>query len=446
MGYCRPRWVSDWTYRAIMNAIQNRAVQQVSASSLLKLGDKAILLSGMVLPEKSFGQFKSLLAIETSAEISRPSPGAYSIRFEDSDGQILATYPFEPTGLSEGEEQVFSFLLPKAEGAKRVLLLQDDQVLDTRSASAYPPTVNITSHQNGTTLDSSNAILQWTANDTDGDELASSVRYSTDGGTTWQTLISSWPESSYLDLQTLAKTDNGILRVLVSDGFHTTSTQVRVSFPAADRFANVEIVEPTPSVTIAVSQTLALAGMGYDLNHAPFVESQLLWTSDKDGLLGTGSQLSIADLSAGTHTITLHVEGGSNGKTIDTVEVAVVENPSLLPLRPDQLIVDRDEIALDVPDGIVSETIVVDNLNSVNALEWSVTSSEPWLVLDKASGTTPMRMVVSLNQSLLPSGTQTATLRFSNSMATEQMVEIPVRVENGNVVDMQRIYLPIIMQ
>lgn len=347
--------------------------------------------------------------------------------------------------LSEGAQKHFSLMLPQADGATRIVLLHNDQILDTRAASAHLPQVNITSHADGATLDGSNTTVQWSATDGDNDSLTATIQYSTDDGTTWQTLITAWPNSSYkLDLPTLARADSAILRVLVSDGFHTTSTQVGVTFPAADRSASLEIVEPATPVTIAVSQTIAFAGIGTDVNNSPFADGQLLWTSDKDGLLGSGVQLSIADLSAGEHTISLRVEGDNEGDVIDTATVTVVENPSLLPPEPDRLTVDTPAIVLSVPNGFTSTTLVIDNQNSVNRLDWTVTSSESWLLVDATSGTTPMRLRVSLNQALLPAGAQTATLNFSSPSVSQQDTEVSVRVENGQAVEMRQIFLPYI--
>lgn len=94
MGYCRPQWVSDYTYRRFVNAIQSLEARQVSAASLLGQGDSALLVSGIVLPNGDSGQIQTVLQTEAATTVDAPVAGDYSIRLENDSQVVLATHSF----------------------------------------------------------------------------------------------------------------------------------------------------------------------------------------------------------------------------------------------------------------------------------------------------------------------------------------------------------------
>jgi hypothetical protein len=49
----------------------------------------------------------------------------------------------------------------------------------------------------------------------------------------------------------------------------------------------------------------------------------MTWTSDRDGLLGSGSPLSVTTLSPGTHIVTLSADDGDGHVATETVRLTV---------------------------------------------------------------------------------------------------------------------------
>lgn len=84
----------------------------------------------------------------------------------------------------------------------------------------------------------------------------------------------------------------------------------------------VTILSPASGSTVGPQVTLE--GTGVDAEDGVLAGSSLRWTSDRDGLLGTGSPLEAGPLSAGAHRITLTAVDSGSRSGSDTVSVEVV--------------------------------------------------------------------------------------------------------------------------
>lgn len=84
----------------------------------------------------------------------------------------------------------------------------------------------------------------------------------------------------------------------------------------------VHIDAPPGAVTIGKGQWLALAGRASDPATGPLSATQLVWSSDRDGPLGTGPAINVL-LSAGTHRVSLTVTGDTGEMAVTTVDVIV---------------------------------------------------------------------------------------------------------------------------
>ena len=57
------------------------------------------------------------------------------------------------------------------------------------------------------------------------------------------------------------------------------------------------------------------------------IESRVSWSSDKDGILGSGSSITPSDLSVNTHTITASATDSGGKSASDSIIITVIENP-----------------------------------------------------------------------------------------------------------------------
>ncbi len=326
MSYGSPNWPSAFTYTHIRACLINPC--KTGTLSLAQMaGEPAILVSGIVTPTHGTGNLESVFAVDSSVSVSVPDPGTYTIRFEGSAGQMLASHSFEPgyvvasnagnANNGTGDVGYSSLLLPWNANTTRIVLLHDTQQLDMRSASNNAPTVSVTSPNGGESFTGSNATLTWSATDLDGDPIEYVVEYSADAGASWQTLAPLWLSTTFpLNLDVMAGTDRGLLRVLASDGFHTTQDQSDGTFSVAKHAPHASIQTPENDSLYVGGQLIILEGDGYDNEDGQLSGAALSWSSDLDGALGDGDSLAVnaSTLAEGAHTITLTAQD-SDGQT-----------------------------------------------------------------------------------------------------------------------------------
>lgn len=85
----------------------------------------------------------------------------------------------------------------------------------------------------------------------------------------------------------------------------------------------MRIVQPAGDTTLFVEQSLGLEAEAYDSDSGAMDDAQVRWTSDRDGILGEGAQLTIATLSAGVHLITVTADDGQGGVATASITVTV---------------------------------------------------------------------------------------------------------------------------
>jgi hypothetical protein len=211
-----------------------------------------------------------------------------------------------------GDFRVFLETLPAEQGVAGVRLLRGSTLLAERKASASPPQIRLLSPLSGGLRPG--ALVQWQAGDVDGDALTFSVSYSQDGGT-WRELGSDLRGTSYRLPSRLAGSSAAHLRVTAHDGFWTTSDTSAGTFVVAGNRPRVTILSADPGFA-PVGQTVLLAGAATDLDHGPVTDpGRFLWSSDINGILGTGTELTTRSLSRGIHIMNLTVtdDDGARG-------------------------------------------------------------------------------------------------------------------------------------
>lgn len=117
MAYCANKWVSDFTYRGIMDWRQNNAGGPYAAFRTTQPALRCLQVSGMIKP----GSAQLEPALILKARPALPEPGAYTLELLDGRGRALVRVPFALGTASNG---AFSFNLPmdaKTEKAMRTL-------------------------------------------------------------------------------------------------------------------------------------------------------------------------------------------------------------------------------------------------------------------------------------------------------------------------------------
>ncbi|MCB9433229.1 MAG: BACON domain-containing protein [Ardenticatenaceae bacterium] len=330
-------------------------------------------------------------------------------------------------------------LVPYVEGTTRVDIEAFATVLHTVQAGAAAPSVSITTPNGGEMLAEETIHVAWTANDSDGDSLIFNIQYSPDGGQHWEMVAQFITETSVdIDASNIVATTQGLFRVWVSDGIHTTGDESNNTFTVPNRIPVVEIVEPNDGETKLINATIGLRGEAYDIDTGTMADDQLQWLSSIDGLLGRGKQLSINDLSEGVHTIIFRADDGNGGVAEDSVQLTIVGEDTSL---PDKLLVGPQTLLFEPANGLTSKTFSVANQSGEHAIRWTAATNETWLQLDTISGMTPATVIVTLVDTSLTNGIHSANIILTSPDVPNQSVTVRASVM---IIKRSQIYLPFI--
>lgn len=280
----------------------------------------------------------------------------YQLTLDNPSGATLFSIPVYD--LSNIHEEVpnpdfgFTELIPFVADTAYIRLRYANKILAERKVSTSVPTVKLLTQNEGGTL-SAPLVIQWKGFDENLDNLTYNLQYSPDNGKTWNNIASHIIEQSVqLDSLTgLAGSDGqGLFRVVVMDGVNTSSDESDLPFSLPNNPPSALIFAPVSDRVSPQGGTVELMGQGYDLEDQRLPDTVLVWSSDKDGEIGTGNNLYIRTLSPGMHTITLTVTDSKGLKGTATSYVYIDPNV-VIPLP------DADEIsaANDIMNGIIPQ-------------------------------------------------------------------------------------------
>lgn len=452
MSYCDKQWISDYTYNAIRTQMQSEGLVQ-AAQAMGPAGEYA-MIQGAFSDDLATAKLDTILHIPSPVGQPLPEPGAFAIHLRDANNNLLASYPFTPTVYEDADDHHAYYLnvfVPYPAGVQKIEVRKGDQVLDSRTVSAHAPNVTVITPNGGETVGEAGVTAAWSMSDADGDPLSATVLFSANNGQSWQTLAVNITDTQVaLSYAALPGTTQGRLRVLVTDGVNTIEDQSDAPFTIAQHAPQAAILAPAANATFVVSQTVLLHGSGYDVEDGLLPDSAFVWQSDRDGVLGTGSELAINTLSAGTHVITLRVTDSANQTTTANRTIIVGAD---LTTAPSILAVAPQTIQFSAIVGSTAQPTLTLALRDSNAatgvttpLTWNAATDAPWLALDQNSGSTPSDIRLSAAPVALPVGVYTATVTVTASNGNRQSVPVQLEVLPTSVVPTTgtALYLPLI--
>jgi len=336
MSYCSKPGIDFWpgrqTYDALRTAIndrfdpaalQPRLVEGVEIDYLVISGEADLATGEVILDPVA-----KILGVDSP---ENPPTGTYTLRLRDGGGSEIQAIPFEPQrfpGLGGPPSTVASFVVfvPDDPDIRQIDVENEIQLAATVSASLNPPTVTVTSPNGGETLNSDEIDLTWEGDDLDGDSLTYLVQFSPDNGSSWVTLATDWSEETLtVDRADLEKTSEGLIRVVASDGFDNAVDTSDGLFTVENNPPSVAISAPVINPLFTSGQQVTFEGIGIDPEDGLIGGASLSWTSDRDGGLGTGSELTVpaGSLSAGRHTITATATDADGGQGTSQIPIYI---------------------------------------------------------------------------------------------------------------------------
>ncbi len=362
MSYCTPEWISPYTYKAQMEWLKTYPEKRKRKAEIDKVkkdleGNRAtkpvVIVTGEIFRS---GATVTAIYDGNGHVASFKERSDYEIRFINLNGDTYATHPLKPqkTEASNGEEiTMFTLVAPRADNLGRIVVLHNDQPIAEQVASAHAPTLKLTTDPGGSTIDNQALTIAWEAKDADGDPLTFYVDYSTDDGASWHKLAWALTESKLeINSDQLPGSQSARLRVSANDGFRTTFVESN-AFTVADHSPVAIILSRNLNPYYVGGQTIQLEGKGYDAEDGNL--TNLAWYSNRDGLLGKGSTLSLQadNLSEGTHLIRLEAKDTKGQSSLvgsiakhESVRFDIVYDPLSLPAENG-----RDLASQELPDG-----------------------------------------------------------------------------------------------
>ena len=319
-----------------------------------------------------------------------PSVGGYVLELLDDAGAVLRSVSFaaqtvvagvSETGETVSELELWAVSVPDAPDFARVrvtrrALAGEAPVSVEAARSASAPAVTITAPAAGSVESGETVSFVWSASDADGDALSYLVQYSTDGGTTYETLAADHQAMSLeVPRRLLAGSAAARVRVVASDGLRT-ATAVSAMFTVAANTPEVSIHSPTGAAVYGGAQPLTLKASAYDSEDGELDSSAVSWSSSIDGPLGTGAHLVVVtgDLTAGTHTLTATATDSDNTTASATVAVTVKDTN------------DPPSAVDDIAYGIVGTTAIIDAAANDTDPEGDINAASLAVVVPAALG------------------------------------------------------------
>jgi hypothetical protein len=453
MTYCQPRWMSNYTYRAIMDKLQS-GVTPLASTEATTLATDRLLVVGHIA---TTGQvhLQPFYVLPNAVEVQPRVPGDYAVVLRGSGDGELARYPFTPVealedalaGATSAINQPASWgigeLVPYVPGTTSVEITgPSGVVLATVTAGAAAPQVAVTSPAGGETFSGSSVHVAWTATDADDDALTFQVSYSPDNGATWELIAQDLTENAIdLEASNLVRSvgAQGRLRVWATDGIHTAYAD-SPAFTVPNHMPVVSITAPAGGAVIAASQVLGLESEAYDVDSGTLDDSQVEWLSNRDGSLGHGASLAVTGLSAGAHTLTLRADDGSGGVATASVQVTVVAQLEQLPPPTDALVAEPTALSLSNAPGRATWPLRLINPNTGHTIRWNAVASQPWVHLSAASGDTPGEITIGYAPQGLTLGSYVASVILTSPDLPGQTLVVPVEL----ALTTQQLRLPLI--
>ena len=322
MTYCGPQWISDYTYKKILARLKANAGMPLLSASW-NPDTEYLMITGSIqrdTDEVFLLPMMRLQGDEIDPSVWTNPDGDYVVRLLDDQEGVL----FEQTfGLVEGAHDdggaPVALVVPYDANMARLVILHDTTELASIVASPNAPTVAL-DPVTGTIPDT--LTVYWTAADADEDELTAAVYLSTDGGETWELLTLGSDDQAEFDTSLWPRTDQGMLRVEVSDGVNAAE-DVTGPFAVTAKAPVVFVIAPEDGAEVPWGLPVFFTATGYDAEDGPLSDEAYVWSSDVDGDLGTGEEIVVTELSPGWHQITVTVTDSDSNVASDTIQVYV---------------------------------------------------------------------------------------------------------------------------
>lgn len=452
MSYCSNQWISAASYTGIRDRLVSENAAMVAAQAMEPAGGPppidSLVVQGRVKTDTP-GAVIDVAYRLTAPDVIDSTPGPWSIRLVGAGGAVLASYPFTPRTDTDDPDGVvtlprFAEQVPWVAGTQLIQIVHEtDGLLTQRAVSPSAPSATVTAPAAGVVVTNAGVTISWTASDPDGGTLLSTVLFSRDGGATFSPLRLHLPtqvapavNTIVVSLGELAQTTQGIVRVVVSDGVNTGQDDSDPYFSVPNLTPAVVILGPANGASYPYGVAVELIGSAVDPETPELPDAAYAWSSSIDGPLGTGQELLAELLSPGTHTVGLRVTDSMGGQGIAERTIVIADDAMVAAAALSVAPASTTFFADFGSSTVQTQDLSLRN-NTGGEVDWTTTSSAPWLTVSVAGGQTPSEALLQLNPAGLAVGLHKATLTISGSgpagAVPQQKVQVFVHVDGEQV-------------
>ena len=325
MSYRPNKWISPYTYMALRDAMVERFGNASMAMVRLTAGARrdTLFLNFRVNRDGTVHVFPGFHLLSVVQPSRRDYLSELSCELLDQSGTVLT---YQRCRLTEkhqdrdGPHVVFHEAIPWIEQAAAIRFLRNREVLHVHEIEETAPKVEIRSPK--IQCNDKAMTLEWIGHHVE-NELTYMIRYSNDGGATWQVVAANLRDAAcQVRLRLMSGGDRCLLQVVASSGIRTSVAQTE-PFASPLKLRTAFILSPERKTEVPVGGQVVLRGGAFSPDFGLGDMEDVVWNSNLDGLLGRGFELVADNLSSGFHTITLTVPDGVGGVATASVSLRV---------------------------------------------------------------------------------------------------------------------------
>lgn len=211
--------------------------------------------------------------------------------------------------------------IPFHSATRAIVFERDGLAIHEIEVAPAPPEVRLTWNPRAKELRGTKQIT-WEAEHPTRMPLEFFLRYSHDGGETWQRAsMRTRRKRLALDFDALPGGRRCRVSVVATDGVNTTIATSR-QFAVPVKPCRALLLAPEDGSVFTESESILFEGQGYYLEEGQPELEALRWSSDPAGVEGTGPVLTSSELAPGRYTVTLEAgEGRRVGRERVSIEV-----------------------------------------------------------------------------------------------------------------------------